>query len=64
MDIDPNIPKRAFNESESSYYLSVSVPLMRKLRREGNGPKYLKIGSRVLYDVKDLDKFLDKCKKK
>ncbi len=63
MDIDPNIPKRAFNELESAYYLSVSVPLMRKFRREGGGPSYLKIGARVLYDKEDLDKFLDKQKK-
>ena len=62
MEASRSIPKIAYNEAEAAEYLNVSVPLLRKYRREGGGPEFRKIGKRVLYDIGDLKTFWHKCK--
>ena len=37
----------------------LSIPWQRRARREGRGPKYLKIGRIVRYRRRDVEAFLD-----
>lgn len=43
------------NEKEAATYLGVSVSSLRRWRWIGGGPKYLKLGSRVVYQLTELD---------
>ena len=38
--------------------LSVSPSLLAKWRMTGNGPRYAKLGRRILYDANDVSKWL------
>jgi predicted DNA-binding transcriptional regulator AlpA len=46
-------------ESETARRLGVSVSGLRKWRREGQGPRFIRLGSRLIrYSVPDLDAWL------
>jgi hypothetical protein len=44
--------------SDAAAYLNLSIQRLAKLRLEGGGPKFLKVGRSVLYRKQDLDDFL------
>ena len=44
---------------DAARYLGVSKSLLAKMRIYGGGPKYMKLGRVVLYDVRDIE---DWCK--
>lgn len=54
-----NIHPRRLRRREAAEYLAISLSLLDKLRLTGTGPCYVKIGSCVLYDTRDLDDFLE-----
>ena len=41
----------------------VSHRTLEGWRFRGVGPRYLRVGGRVLYDVADLDAFLEECRR-
>jgi hypothetical protein len=41
--------------SEAARYLGISASTLSKLRVFGGGPKFHKLGRRVVYDTRDLD---------
>ena len=43
---------------EAARYVRKSASSLAKLRVCGNGPVYFKVGSRVYYDLSDLDEWL------
>ena len=43
------------NAHEAAGYLGLSTSTLAKLRLTGEGPRYINLGRRVLYDVADLD---------
>lgn len=47
-----------FNVDGAAQYAKLSASFLNKLRVFGGGPKYLKIGRRVLYDQADLEMWL------
>ena len=49
----------AINTNSAGPYLGISGALLRKMREEGRGPKFCKIGSRIVYRIEDLDLFLN-----
>ena len=51
----------ALNTNQAGRYLGISESLLRKFRQEGGGPRYCKIGSKVVYRIQDLEGFLEKC---
>lgn len=57
---DPR-PKRMLNYSELAYYLGISERGAKQLAADGEIRKVL-IGSRVLFDVQDVDAFIDRIK--
>jgi predicted DNA-binding transcriptional regulator AlpA len=40
---------------EAAHYLGISASTLSKLRVFGGGPKFYKLGRRVVYDSSDLD---------
>jgi hypothetical protein len=56
------VDKRLLNTKEAAAYLGVTVFCMRTLAWQKRVPR-LRLGQRDLYDVKDLDAFVEKAKK-
>lgn len=54
-----NIPPTRFRVTEAARYLGLGVSTMDKMRMEGRGPRYLKIGGRVFYRLTDLDAYIE-----
>lgn len=50
---------RAVSETELARRVSVSTAVLRKWRREGKGPRFLKLGRLVRYLVSDVDAWLE-----
>ena len=46
------------NNSDAARHLGLSESTLNKLRLTGGGPVFIKLGRRVLYDVKDLEDWL------
>jgi predicted DNA-binding transcriptional regulator AlpA len=49
----------AMTESELARRASVSIAVLRKWRREGRGPRFLKLGRLVRYLAADVNIWLD-----
>jgi hypothetical protein len=47
-----------FSVFEAASYANLSVAYFNKLRRVGGGPPFLKIGSRIIYRLSDLNDWL------
>ena len=52
---DQTSAKKYLSSIEAARYLGVSSSMLAKKRLSGNGPRFSKLGKRVLYDVADLD---------
>jgi predicted DNA-binding transcriptional regulator AlpA len=52
---DADLPGRKLKVQEAARFLGLSVSTLNKLRLSGNGPPYMKLGRRVLYDLRDLE---------
>lgn len=49
----------ALDTTETGAYLgNVAPATLKKWRAQGTGPDYVKVGTRVVYRVEDLDKWL------
>lgn len=44
---------------EAAEYLRVSNDWLRRLRSQGKGPRYAKLGNKVVYRKADLDAFVN-----
>ena len=51
------MPSKKFNTDEAAEFLGVKPNTLEVWRTKKKGPKYSKIGSRVLYDVNDLETY-------
>ena len=51
------------NTSEAAKYVGLSKSTLDKLRVFGGGPRYIKALSKILYDVADLDAWLNARKR-
>jgi predicted DNA-binding transcriptional regulator AlpA len=50
--------RRYLSSSEAANYLNVSQSMLAKRRLSGDGPRYSKLGKRVLYEIADLDAWI------
>jgi excisionase family DNA binding protein len=48
---------------EAATYVPVAKSTLDKLRVAGGGPKFIKIGKRVLYDTIDIDGWMETLKR-
>ena len=51
------MPSKKFNTDEAAEFLGVKPNTLEVWRTKHRGPRYAKIGSRVLYDPDDLEDF-------
>ena len=58
--VSPSQQTRRLSVKEASNYTGLSFSTLNKLRCSGQGPRFAKIGRRVVYDVADLDSWLAK----
>lgn len=49
--------KKKFNNQEAADYLNIRPNTLEVWRCKHKGPRYSKLGTRVLYDVDDLEEF-------
>jgi len=45
--------------TEAAAYIPMPKRTLEKLRTAGGGPRFIKLGKRVLYDVVDLDAWME-----
>jgi predicted DNA-binding transcriptional regulator AlpA len=50
--------RRMLNAADAADYCGSSASTFAKLRLNGGGPVYVKLGKRVVYDPADLDRWL------
>lgn len=58
---------RLMNVAEAASYLGRSESFLNKSRVDGvkfKGPVYVELGGRVMYDRKDLDRYIDELPRK
>lgn len=53
--------KDNLSTDEVAQYLGLSASYLNKLRSIGGGPRYAKVGRRVIYSRNDLDAWLTSC---
>lgn len=53
------VPNRYFRTPEAGRYLGLSGRTLEKHRTYGTGPRYRKIGGRVVYALSDLEAWAD-----
>ena len=51
--------RKLLTESEAASQLSLAVTTLRRWRWAGRGPRFIKVGWAVRYDVSDIEKYLD-----
>jgi excisionase family DNA binding protein len=44
---------------DAANYVPCGVSTLNKLRVKGGGPRFIKLGGRVLYDTRDLDQWIE-----
>lgn len=47
------------NAKEAANYVGLHYSTLAKMRMEGDGPAYLKLGRKVVYEKLTLDKWMD-----
>lgn len=59
---DETVPLRdraGLGTAEASIYTSLSVPTLKKYRLDGTGPRYARVGAKIIYRPADLDAWLE-----
>jgi predicted DNA-binding transcriptional regulator AlpA len=47
------------NIEQASKYIQLSTATLARMRRDNNGPVFVKLGARVLYRKTDLDAYIE-----
>jgi hypothetical protein len=50
--------RRLFDPEETSAYLRIATQTLAKWRSAGGGPRFVRIGGRIFYDIADLEIFI------
>jgi len=57
------LPQRYLRTPEASRFVCLSIRTLEKHRIYGTGPRYSKLGGRVVYRVEDLQEWVDAAAK-
>ena len=49
---------------KAAEYVGLSQHTLNQMRSGGRGPRFLKLGGSIRYDVKDLDAWIDKSRRR
>ncbi len=60
----PLFSRRLLTEAEAAMYLHVSRSFLAKARCVGGGPRFVKIGRAVRYELDDLREFAERAKRR
>lgn len=63
MSTQPNLPPRYLRTPEAARFLGLSGRTLEKHRTYGTGPRYSKIGGRVVYRLEDLQAWVSRGEK-
>ena len=55
---------RYLDTVHAAEYLGLSPSTLARMRVTGEGPRYSKAGRRVIYDIRDLDKWVERRKRR
>jgi len=61
--MEPPMNARYMPTKAAASYTGLSISTLNKLRVIGDGPKYVKCGRRVVYEIADLDDWLASLKR-
>ena len=53
------LPRRWLRAREAAAYLGICYHRLGVLREQGRGPQYRKFGRMVIYDVRDIDAYME-----
>ena len=53
------VPRRGLSRQEAARYVGISAPKFDELVREGRMPQPFRIGSRVIWDLRQVDDAFD-----
>ena len=56
-------PPELLRTAEAAEHCGISESTFEKLRCYGGGPTYIKIGRRVVYELRELDRWIDSHKR-
>ncbi|WJI14953.1 helix-turn-helix domain-containing protein [Pseudoxanthomonas winnipegensis] len=59
IDIHKNLAAERLKGPDAAKYLGCSHSTLEKMRHEGRGPRYVKLGGRVFYRKSDLDAYVE-----
>jgi len=59
MDIAKSIAPTSLTEEDAAHYVAYTPSALRKWRKKGSGPAYIRHGRSIRYRVRDLDDWLD-----
>ena len=59
-----DLPKRRLRTKDAAEYIGLSKSTLEKLRVTGGGPLYSALGRIVVYEVGDLDSFVEVRKRR
>ncbi|MCD8566597.1 MAG: helix-turn-helix domain-containing protein [Alphaproteobacteria bacterium] len=54
--------RRYMDEKQTAFYTGLSQKTLQRYRVAGKGPAWIKAGARVLYDIADIDIWLESRK--
>jgi predicted DNA-binding transcriptional regulator AlpA len=57
----PEVPTPLFTERQAAHYLVRSVSALRRARKNGTGPKFVKIGRSIRYLRDELNAYILEC---
>jgi predicted DNA-binding transcriptional regulator AlpA len=60
---ESGFPDRLLSVYEAARFLGLSVSTLNKRRFTGEGPRFIKLGRRVLYDIADLKEWASERKR-
>lgn len=50
--------KRYLSEKQTAEYIGLSVKTLQRLRGSGKGMPFVKAGTRIIYDINDLNDYM------
>ena len=56
--------RKRVNVRDAAAYVGLSKSYLDKARVFGGGPKFIKLGNRVVYDLTDLDAWIDQNRRR
>jgi predicted DNA-binding transcriptional regulator AlpA len=53
------VVRRVLRTRDAAEYLGLASSTLEKLRNTGAGPRFIRMGRAIGYDIRDLDRWLD-----